>query len=331
MKLEDRISALTSLSERLADTDAGWREAVARARAANAWFHPRFVEQAARHIREAFLDRRVLQAWTADYDIPADGSPARSVGIVMAGNIPLVGLHDLLCAFLAGRRAVVKPSERDRVLVEYVADRLRQALPDADDRLLLAERLNGCDAYIATGSDNSARHFERYFAHRPHIIRRNRTSVAVLDGSETADELRGLADDVCTYYGLGCRNVTQVLVPEGYDFTPLLEALRAYEWMREEHKYRNNLDYQLTLLILNRRYYMSNDSTLLVEDPSPFSPIGVLHYRHYRPEEGPARCIDPSRIQCIVGRDHTPFGRAQSPAIDAYADGVDTMSFLLSC
>jgi hypothetical protein len=330
MKLEDRIAALASLSEQLADTDAGWREAVARARAANAWFHPRFVERAARHIREAFLDRRALEAWAARYDIPAEGSATRSVGIVMAGNIPLVGMHDLLCAFLAGRRTVVKPSERDRVLVEYVVDRLRRALPDADERLLLAERLNGCDAYIATGSDNSARHFERYFAHRPHVIRRNRTSVAVLDGHETADELRRLADDVCTYYGLGCRNVTQVLVPEGYDFAPLLEALRTYEWMREEHKYRNNLDYQLTLLILNRRFYMSNDSTLLVEDPSPFSPIGVLHYRHYRPDEAPAESIDPARIQCIVGRGHTPFSRAQSPAIDDYADGLDTMSFLLS-
>jgi hypothetical protein len=214
--------------------------------------------------------------------------------------------------------------------MEHVVDSLRQIHPEAAGQLALTERLNGCDAYIATGSDNTALHFERYFGAQPHIIRRNRTSVALLEGDETAGELEGLADDVCTYFGLGCRNVTQVLVPEGYDFIPLLDALRKYEWQRDEHKYRNNLDYHLTLQILNRRFYMTNDSILLTEDASPFSPIGQLHYRFVGRDDRISDLTDMERIQCVVGKGYTPFGRAQSPGLEDYPDGVDTMAFLRS-
>jgi hypothetical protein len=330
MKLEDRIRALVVLAERLMPGEPDWENAISRAHAANGWFHPRFVSLAAASIRHAFLREDALRDLAFRHDLPLSPTEPRTVGIVMAGNIPMVGMHDLVCAFLSGHRVLAKPSERDRVLMEYVVEILRQSHPDAAGQLTLAERLNGCDAYIATGSDNTALHFERYFGAKPHIIRRNRTSVAVLKGDETVGELEGLADDVCTYFGLGCRNVTQVLVPEGYDFIPLLEALRKYEWQRDEHKYRNNLDYNLTLQILNRRFYMTNDSILLTEDASPFSPIGQLHYRFVGRDDRISDLIDRDRIQCLVGRGHTPFGRAQSPGLEDYPDGLDTMAFLQS-
>jgi len=330
MKLEERIAVLAALADRLRPGDPDWEDAVARAHAANGWFHPRFVSLAAENIRHAFLREEGLRELAFRHGLHEHPVEPRTVGIVMAGNIPMVGMHDLVCAFLSGHRVLAKPSERDRVLMEHVVDSLRQIHPEAAGQLALTERLNGCDAYIATGSDNTALHFERYFGAQPHIIRRNRTSVALLEGDETAGELEGLADDVCTYFGLGCRNVTQVLVPEGYDFIPLLDALRKYEWQRDEHKYRNNLDYNLTLQILNRRYYMTNDSILLTEDASPFSPIGQLHYRFVGRDDRVSDFIDMNRIQCIVGKGHTPFGRAQSPGLEDYPDGVDTMAFLRS-
>jgi hypothetical protein len=191
-----------------------------------------------------------------------------------------------------------------------------------------AERLNGCDAYIATGSNNSSRYFEYYFGKYPHIIRRNRTSVAILTGEETPEELAGLAGDVNLYFGLGCRNVTQIAVPEGYDFLPLLEAFGKYEFLADGAKYKHNYDYQLTLLILNKKYYMTNGSILLTENASPFSPISVLHYVYYQPGAGAALPEASEEIQCIVGRKFLAFGRAQQPGLTDYADGVDTMAFL---
>lgn len=330
MKLEERIRVLSELAAFLAPGADGWSEAAAKASAANAWFHPRFVEGAAAQIRQHYLQDSLLNSLARRYAIPPNTTDPRTVGIVMAGNIPLVGMHDLVCTFLSGHRLHIKPSERDHTLITYVVDRIRSLHPEAAEQIAVCDRLNGCDAYIATGSDNTARHFERYFSSRPNIIRRNRTSVAILDGTERAEELQGLADDICQYYGLGCRNVTQILVPAGYDFSPLLEALKAYEWLAEAHRYKNNLDYQMTLLILNRRYYMSCGALLLTEDDAPFSPIGQLHYRFIDPNDNISELLSSQTLQCIVGKRYTPFGQAQSPTLDSFADGVDTMAFLQS-
>jgi hypothetical protein len=190
--------------------------------------------------------------------------------------------------------------------------------------------LKGMDAYIATGSNNSARYFDYYFGKYPSLIRRNRTSVAVLDGNESSEELTALADDVFLYFGLGCRNVTQILVPENYDFVPLLTAFRKYEWMAGHNKYKNNYDYRLSLAILNKLFYMSNDCLLLLEDESPFSPISVLHYRYYKPGDIPEPAKGNDNIQCVVGHRYLPFGKSQQPVLSDYADGADTMQFLRS-
>ena len=235
----------------------------------------------------------------------------------------------MLCTFLSGHRQLIKSSSRDDVLIPHLVGVLAGWEAEVSELIGFRDQLKGCDAYIATGSDNTARYFEKYFARFPHIIRRNRTSVAILDGSETKDELSALADDIQTYFGLGCRNVTQVFVPMNYDFAPLLDALKRYDHLMGSHKYKNNIDYNLALHILNNRYYMTNGEIVLVEDPSPFSPIGQLHYQYYSdPNEVKAR-IDPNHLQCLVGKGGLPFGQAQRPGLRDFADGVDTLDFLL--
>lgn len=330
MKLEQRIDLLTGLRDYMLSDAPAWEAARRKAHAVNGWFIPEFIQTAIEQITAGYLQRESLLQWAEKYSLPAERTRPLTIGLVMAGNIPLVGFHDFLSVFLAGHRQLIKPSKQDDVLIRHLVDHLQTVDPEVADWIGFAERLNGCDAYIATGSDNSARYFDYYFGKYPHIIRRNRTSVAVLTGQETQEELGALADDVYRYFGLGCRNVTQLVVPEGYDFLPLLEAFRTYNYLFDLAKYKHNYDYQLTLLILNKKYYMTNGSILLTENESPFAPISVLHYRYFRGDE-PSPAGD--QIQCVVGRGQTvaglvPFGSTQHPGLEDYADGVDTMEFL---
>jgi hypothetical protein len=345
MKLEQRIDLLKSLGEYCLSSEPAWEEAKRKAHAANGWFIPEFVDEMVRRIVAGYLQPEQLAAWAERYAVPAEKLHPRTVGLVMAGNIPLVGFHDFLSIFVSGHRQLIKPSVRDEVLIRHLIEQLTASSPEAAASIGFADRLNGCDGYIATGSNNSARYFDYYFGKYPNLIRRNRTSVAVLTGAETNTELESLADDACLYFGLGCRNVTQLLVPEHYDFLPLLEAFRKYDHLAGLAKYKHNYDYQLTLLILNKKFYMSNDSILLTENESPFSAISVLHYRYYRPGEAATLLkTHETEIQCVVSsRSHPsphtgafdpflgpvlPFGQAQRPGLEDYADGADTMAFL---
>lgn len=190
--------------------------------------------------------------------------------------------------------------------------------------------LKGCDAYIATGSNNSAVYFDYYFSKYPSIIRKNRTSVAILNGSETVDELEKLSDDIHSFFGLGCRNVTKIFVPEEYDFVPLLQSFHKYKYFADHHKYKNNYDYNLSLQLMNNRFYMTNEATLLVENVSVFSPISQLNYSFYTKKDELLNSLRTSKeIQCIAGLD-LPLGKAQKPGIMDYADRVDTIQFLLT-
>jgi hypothetical protein len=192
-----------------------------------------------------------------------------------------------------------------------------------------ASMLKGCDAYIATGSNNSFRYFQHYFGKYPNIIRRNRTSVAVLSGQETMEDLSDLADDVYQYFGLGCRNVTKIYVPRQYDFVPLLEAFRKYDRLADHNKYRNNYDYQLALLIINRQFYMTNGSIVLREHTSEFSAISTLNYEFYDDKTVVLEGLRTNtNVQCMVGEGQVAFGTAQLPALEDFADGVNTMLFL---
>ncbi|RPE05592.1 acyl-CoA reductase [Chitinophaga lutea] len=294
----------------------------------NGWFTPEFIDLSIDNIRQYYLARPKLEEWLAQY--PGFGEPAapKKVGIVMAGNIPLVGFHDWLTGFLSGHEIRLKLSSKDNILLPHLLKKVEEWAPELAGVTTIHEVLKDCDAYIATGSNNSARYFNYYFAKYPHIIRRNRTSAAVLTGEETPQELEALADDVMLYFGLGCRNVTKVYVPEGYDFAPLLEALKKYDYLADHHKYKNNYDYNLALYLLNTSPYLTNDSLLLHESDPLFSPLSVLHYGFYRNRgELEAQLKAHPDLQCLVARDAIPFGQAQRPSLTDYADGADTAAF----
>ena len=252
MDLQNRISLLVELGEFMLSEDNSWKDAKTRAFQHNAWFIPDFIDLSISQIAERFLQRDLLEKWTSEYQIPEREKTPKKIGLVMAGNIPLVGFHDFLCCFINGHNPVIKLSTRDSWLFPAILEFLNKKNPAAADQILVSSMLKGMDAYIATGSNNSARYFDYYFGKYPNLIRRNRTSIAVLEGDETPEELEKLADDVFLYFGLGCRNVTQIHVPENYDFVPLLGAFRKYLWMADHHKYKNNYDYRLSLAILNR-------------------------------------------------------------------------------
>ncbi|MGN7723136.1 acyl-CoA reductase [Chitinophaga sp. 22620] len=297
----------------------------------NGWFTPEFVDLSLQNICKYYLAPEKLEAWVAQY--PGFGRPAsrKKVGIVAAGNIPLVGFHDWLTGFLSGHEIRIKLSSKDNILLPHIFEKIAEWAPEAAQDTVVADMLRDCDAYIATGSNNSARYFNYYFAKYPHIIRRNRTSAAVLTGAESPEELDALADDVMLYFGLGCRNVTKVYVPEGYDFEPLLTALKKYDRLADHHKYKNNYDYNLALYLLNLSPYQTNGSLLLHESESLFSPLSVLHYGFYRNrQELEAQLRESQDLQCLVAADAVPFGQAQYPSLTDYADGVDTAAFLAS-
>ncbi len=330
MDLQNRISILVELGEFMLSEDISWKEAKTRAFQHNAWFIPDFIDLSISQIAERFLQRDLLEKWTSEYQIPEREKAPKKIGLVMAGNIPLVGFHDFLCCFINGHNPVIKLSTRDSWLFPAILEFINKKNPVAADQILVSSMLKGMDAYIATGSNNSARYFDYYFGKYPSLIRRNRTSIAVLEGDETPEELEKLADDVFLYFGLGCRNVTQIHVPENYDFVPLLGVFRKYLWMADHHKYKNNYDYRLSLAILNRLPYMTNDCLLILENDSPFSPIAVLHYTYYKDIKNSFSMGNAENLQCVVGRQYLPFGKSQRPELSDYADGTDTMKFLRS-
>ncbi len=327
LNLSDRIAILGKLGAYMTGNEPEWQAARERAYLNNAWFTPEFISLAVANIGNDLLNTRALDAWCAQYRVQ-DPAFEKNVGIIMAGNIPLVGFHDFLCVFASGHRQTIKLSAKDNVLLPHLIGKLQEWEPTTRLLVQTADLLKGCDAYIATGSNNTGRYFEYYFRNHPHIIRKNRTSVAILNGKETAEELEKLADDVYTYFGLGCRNVTQVFVPAGYDFVPLLQAFRKYDYLMENHKYKHNYDYALALQIINQQYYMTNDSIILTENASAYSPVSQLHYQFYDQVEDVYRQLNPEDIQCIAGTEKIPLGAAQRPGLHDYADGIDTMHFL---
>ncbi|MDE3252705.1 MAG: acyl-CoA reductase [Bacteroidota bacterium] len=332
MILQERIELLARLGGYILENPVAWQDAKERAYRENPWFIPEFIEEASQAIALQFLQKDLLQQWAGDYGVPDKRPDPKTMGIVMAGNIPLVGFHDFLCVFISGHRQLIKTSSKDDVLIRHLVNQLIQWSPAVSGFVNFADRLNGCDAYIATGSNNSGRYFDYYFGKYPHIIRRNRSSVAVLDNTETREELSALAKDIQLYFGLGCRNITQLYVPKDYPFIALLDALREYQYFLDYHKYKHNFDYHLALLIMGNRYYMSNESIILTENPSPFSPVSQVHYQFYDDKDTLLPSLqNNNEIQCLVGHGLIPFGKAQMPSLTDYADGVDTMAFLMKC
>ncbi len=330
MNVQQRIDLLVQLGSYLQENNEEWQAVKHRAFQKNPWFIPSFIDLAVENISKEFLKRSILENLAADYNIHEPGT-IKKVCVVMAGNIPLVGFHDFLCVFLSGHHAAIKLSSKDDVLLPFLLQKMEQGNNEMVSRVSLADILKNCDAYIATGSNNSGRYFDYYFGKYPHIIRRNRTSVAFIDASETGEEIDLLADDISLYFGLGCRNVTKLFVPEGYDFIPLLEALKKYDYFSEYYKYKNNYDYQLALLIMGNQFYMNNGSVLIAENTALFSPVAQLNFSYYNSKKETLAILqNNSDIQAIVGHGYLPFGKAQKPCITDFADGSNTLQFLLN-
>jgi hypothetical protein len=297
----------------------------------NPWFTSENVRLAIEGITH-LLNQDKLTSWVSSYDL----NPAlpRKIGLVLAGNIPFTGFHDLLSVLIAGHHALVKLSSKDSFLMRHLIDRIRTIEPRFSERISTTEEmLRNFDAVIATGSDNSARYFEYYFGKYPHLIRRNRTSIAILSGNETQDELENLGKDMFSYFGLGCRNVSKLLIPEGYDLNRLADRWQNYSSIIHHHKYANNYDYQKSILLINKIPFLDNGFALLKKDEKLVSPISVIYFETYSSVDQVKVTAEQwkEKIQCIVGNfapATTPFGMAQLPELWDYADQIDTLKFL---
>jgi hypothetical protein len=330
MNLEKRIELMVQLGQYMQSDNAEWQSVKENAVRQNPWFIPEFIELSVKNIVGSFLQKNLLEQWSLQYNV-RNAQNKKNIGIVMAGNIPMVGFHDFLCVFISGYWQTIKLSSKDNILLPHLIDKLNEwSNEEIKDAIHIAENLKGCDAYIATGSNNSSRYFEYYFGKFPNIIRKNRTSVAMLTGSETQEELNALANDMQVYFGLGCRNITKLFVPDGYNFLPLIAALKPYEYFLDFHKYKHNYDYQLALLIMGNKPYMNSGAVVLSENKSLFSPVSHVYYEYYRDKEKLVNeLVNNNDIQCIAGKDFIPFGKVQQPSLTDYADGVDTMRWLI--
>ncbi len=330
MNVQERINLMVKAGEYLMDNTEEWQEIKQQAFYKNGWFTTDFIQHAAKTVAQNFLTRDALEKWVKYYHVD-DNIVPKNIGIVMAGNIPMVGFHDMLCVFISGHYQTIKLSSKDDLLLKHLVKFLYSIDNKIQNYISFAEMLKGCDAYIATGGNSAAKSFTEYFGKYPNIIRKNRTSVGILTGNETAEELKLLADDIHLYFGLGCRNVTKLYVPEGYNFEALLKSFENYKYFGDHHKYRNNYDYNLSIILLNNVYYMTNEATILTENKQLFSPISQLYFEYYSSIEHTTEQLKNNNdVQCITGNNFVPFGKAQTPDLFTYADGEDTMQFLLT-
>ncbi len=334
MTLDDRIAAFEKLGKYLSAIDDNTRkDLLDNARNENAWFTPESVTRAINSIAQSLTDEN-LRCWTAQYSLLSNNP--KVVSTVTAGNIPLVGFHDLLCVLIAGHRLQIKLSSKDSLLMKHVIAKLIDIEPRFTDRISLIGRFKDFDAVIATGSDNTSRYFHFYFDKYPNIIRKNRSSCAVLSGKESDDDLLVLGTDVFSYFGLGCRNVSKIFVPDNFDVTRLLKAWEPFNQIIHHHKYNNNYDYNKSILLVNGVPFLDAGFVLLQENEKLVSPISVVYYERYSDEGSLALKLlsAKEKIQCIVGSNiipgAVPFGQAQSPKLWDYADQIDTLKFLES-
>jgi len=330
------LSTLSTMQGLLTSPSQGLDEIIQKAFGANPWFIPEFTTAAMESIAAEFLDPVACARWIDDY--PKRNGAQKKIAVIMAGNIPLVGFHDLLCILASGHAAMIKLSDKDAYLLPWITDQWSRLDPSLSTTIEYVDRLEGFDAVIATGSNNSVRYFDYYFRSYPHVLRQNRNGVAVLTGEESMDELRRLARDIFLFFGLGCRNVSKLYVPEGYDFSAWEEAIAGWQYLSDHNKYRNNLDYNFAIYIINSIPHINLGHLILKEDDAVASRIGCVHYSHYQDWDALPGLLQSKQdeIQCVISRhpidgwEHIMFGESQHPKLNQYADGVDTMHFLTS-
>ena len=309
-------------------------ELIKQSKSHNGWFNESNIQFALKSWGECLTENN-LQKWTAQYNI--DNSTNKEIAIILAGNIPLVGFHDFLSVLISGNNVIAKLSSNDNLLLPLLANYLIELEPVFEDKInFTSEQLANFDAVIATGSNNTARYFDYYFGKYPNIIRKNRNSVAILSGKENEYELIALADDIFRYYGLGCRNVSKIYIPEGYNFETFFKAIFCWKEIINDHKYINNYDYNKAVYLMSNINLLDNEFLLLKEDINFSSPISVLFYEYYENFSDLKKTLELEKenIQCIVSsmeiNQKVNFGDSQSPNLWDYADDVDTLDFLLN-
>lgn len=339
MNLEKRIETFAALGsilrESLGDNPGPYRGKLNRLienqRFTNSWFTPDNVNTAIDAIARELTEEN-LRRWTADYPVLNESFSPIRVGLIFAGNIPLAGFHDFLTVLISGNRLIAKTSSKDPDLITFLSEVICSVNPEFADYIeFTAGTLSGFDVVIATGSNNSSRYFEYYFRKYPHIIRKNRNSIAIITGDETYRELEALGRDIFSYFGLGCRNVSKIYIPEGYSFAMLPEHWNAFSTCINHSGYANNYDYNKAIYLVNRQKFHDAGYLLMREDNRLSSPVSVLHYEYYYSTDTLNNHIDllKNEIQCVAGRNHVPFGMTQVPHLWDYADGTDTLQFLL--
>ena len=280
------------------------------------------------------LRKDTLETWVSKYNLQ---NVNYKVAVIMAGNFPLAGLHDLICVIITGNKAIIKPSSDDKILINFFVEFLHKEFPETNEIIEIAsEKLGDFDKVIATGSNNTFNYFEYYFRDKSSLLRKNRNSIAVLSGDESENELKLLSDDIFIYFGLGCRNISKIFVPTGYDISQLKNKFNKYNYIINHNKYSNNYNYQKTIKIMNNEVFTDCDYFLMSQSKEINPPISVIYYDYYDDLSQVCDLIKEKRnqIQCIVTnlqiKNSIRFGEAQDPKLDQYADNSDTINFLLT-
>ena len=332
MTLKERISLFSSLGELIKNSlDAKFEEKINQAIQLNPWFTKHHIKTSFDAISQ-MIEEENLVNWIGSYNLSETKS--KDVLIITAGNIPIVGFHDLLCVLISGHKAILKISSKDNILMKYIIELLISLDSRIADYIVIVDDIvkNKYDALIATGSDNSSKYFNYYFKDYKSIIRKNRRSVAILNGEETDEDLSLLAKDIFLYFGLGCRNVSKLYLPSGYDTDKLFNAFFDYKDVINHLKYSNNYDYNKTVYLMNSEKLLDNGFVLLKEDKSIQSPVATVFFEYYNNRSELNDFIEDNKVlfQCIVSKDDIEFGQTQFPKINDYSDQVDTIEFLLS-
>ncbi len=344
MDLKQRIEAFNKLgeffrtfSENDSEDSQRLKDIIASDYIHNPWFTVQNIYDSVLAHGSSLTPEKIVM-WLNKYPELDQHIDKKKIGVITAGNIPLVGFHDFMTVLISGNVFYGKLSSKDNRLLKFVSDYLIQLNPEFKDLILFSEdKLENFDAVIATGSNNTSRYFEYYFGKYPHIIRKNRNSIAILEGTETKEDIENLGIDIFSYFGLGCRNVSKILIPKDYCFDTFFENIVGFESIYQHNKYANNYDYNKSVYLMNQIQHFDNGFVILKEDEGLSSPIGVLFFQYYDHLDKVKQYVDINKdqIQCVVTKlniieNGIPFGKAQQPQLWDYADDVDTMKFLLN-
>ncbi len=335
LSLQQRIEILAELGNHLDESNEKLDAIIQKSYLYNKWFTIENTQLALQAIRQELLDKNKLQAWAAQYNISENKTPQK-VGIVLSGNIPLEGFRDILNVFIAGHHSIIKLSEKDEYLIPYFISILKEIQAESAAYFPIAERIKGIDSVIITNVNDSTRYYETYFGKYPNIIRKQRASVAILTGNETEEDWKKLGIDVFRFFGMGSRNVAKLYIPKDYDLAPLLEFWKRFEHLIHHDKFKNNFDYNYSLILMNGLPHISNGIILMQEDEEIHARTAMLYYEYYDDLPALTRKLQAHKdeIQSIISNQNienlktVPFGKTHYPTLNDYPNDIDTMEFL---